>query len=578
MTQASIMQIMNIKKQISYSGMILVAIIVFHFALLGFSRTVFAVVDTTSGELQDAVDLIAPPGENFGTLKGYSPFTLQSKTAVPNGLTIKYKARLSADPWFDSELPELQILIYSYSSQDSAETAFQSLLTSRSFETGDKTLLEQTDHEFFFQTKETYAPDMFATINSEYISYHMVKRNGNLIFQSSLYRTDGEFNSVNLQTYASAVASPDSVEPILTKSIDNTAQSLALIFPPTEALISSQSESTYLDLSSSYSVPLHGSVSVKVYVSNITGATGTILDSSGISAPEEGDIYLYINGNGQLLAGMYAPNFDADCDQDAGWYRLSSANPLIPYEWNNITLHFGVGGFYLALSGEILDSCNLSQSFSGRTLFAGDYPLDGVSESMIGYIDEITTAYSLTDSGRKWDDVLSEQLFFDLPNIDPDLPVFQYLKEKGVFLGSDGFLYPDNILNRAEMVKIILKAFNRNPDAGSQVPFTDIPHDAWYLRYIAKAYKIGMVSGHSDGTFLPAHDINKAEFFTMLYRLKGSSRTKYNGEFTDTTVDDWFALGAEFAYQNKLVSGTEFLPGDAISRREAAKALYTLLK
>ncbi|MFA5855670.1 MAG: S-layer homology domain-containing protein [Candidatus Gracilibacteria bacterium] len=577
---------MKIQKSISHQGKITSAVLVaivtlaisFTISLLCQTKNVFAVVDTTSGELQDAANLIAPSGENFGTLKGYSAFVLQDKTAITNGLTIKYTVRLSADPWQNSELPELQILIYSYSSQDGAEAAFESLLASHSFKTGAKTLLESTDHYFFFETKENYAPDMFATINSEYISYHMVERNGNLIFQSSLYRTDGEFDSLNLQTYALAMSDPNNVKSILSKSIERTKSTLALIFPPTEALISSQSENTSLNLSALYDVPHHGSVDLKVYVGNLTGATGTILDSSGVSTPEEGDVYLYINGNGEILAGMYAPNFDADCSVDAGWYRLSGDDPLIPYEWNDVSIHFGVGGFHLGINGVTVSSCNLSQSFSGRTLYAGDYPLDGVSESMIGYIDNVTTAYSLTDSGEKWDHVLTDQLFLDLPNTDPNLQIFQYLKEEGIFTGSDGMLYPDNVLNRAEMVKIILKAFNRSVDVEYSVPFTDIPEDAWYGKYIAKAYKIGMAMGHSDGTFQPGTNINQAEFFTMLYRLKGSSRMRYDGEFSDVSEDDWFALGAEFAHQNGLMSGIEFLPEQTISRREAAKALYTLLK
>ncbi len=314
---------------------------------------------------------------------------------------------------------------------------------------------------------------------------------------------------------------------------------------------------------------------------------GTILDSSGISTPTEGDIYLYLNSDGRLFAGIYAPLFDADCDQEGGWYRVETSGVVHPYEWNDLGLHFGAHGFWVEMDGEIAASCSVSQARSSRDVYFGDFPEDTIEESMIGYVENFSPEFSLTDSGLRWDDVLTSQLFLDLPNTDPDVPVFQ------LFLGSDGMLYPDSVLNRAEMVKILLKAFDYSVYENTELPFWDIPEDAWYARYVAKAYKIGMVKGLEDGSFLPAQSINRAEFFTMLSRVDDSVALAEEAEgapFLDVSEEDWFYEGALYAYSAGVdldgavaegeegVGGTFFEPSSVITRREAAEVLYSILK
>lgn len=547
------------------------------FCLL-FPATAFAVVGVTSSELQAAADIVFPSGDSLESLEGYSSFSLQEQRNVTGGILANYKARLSSDPWFEDELPELQILVYSYADQDTAQATFDSLSYLSSFTRGQKSIIESDERTLVYSSDGGSSVDVFGTISAEYISYHMIHVNGNVLYQTSIYRTDGQFNQENLETYAEAITDTDHVIGILDEAIESMKLGLGILFPPTSTDLSAKSEKSSLNLSELYDIASHGSVNFDLYISEPEGAVGTVLDSSGISSPEEGDIYLYLHSDGSFFAGIYAPEFDADCNQQSGWYRIVSDKLVHPYEWNEVSLHYGVGGFYLVLNGDVTASCSVSQPRSERDLYFGDFPDDSIEESMIGYVNNMEMEFSLTDSGLVWDEVLSEQLFLDLPNTDPEVAVFQFLKEEGVFLGSDGMLYPDNYLNRAEMVKILLKAFDYSAKENSSVPFWDVPDDAWYLQYLAKAYSIGMIEGHEDGRFLPAHEINRAEFFTMLYRIAGSSKISYNDEFNDVTEEDWFMPGAAFALSNKLIGNGSFEPGDLVTRRSAAKALYKLLK
>jgi len=537
--------------------------------------TAWAVEDVSATDLQAAAGILVPSGDNLGSLVGYSSFHLIQKTSITGGISMLYEAYFSDDPWLTEELPHLQLLVFSYNSQAAAQ---QELAGLKSGLGSGKTVLDQDSLGVFYEKKKKKSVDSFATIDAEYKSYHLLHTNGNLLFQASLYRPNGTLNEANLKAYAKAIENTDALETILLDSVESTKLVLAALFPPTSADYTLNSESFSFALDEVYALPSHGTVSMDVYISEPSGAVGTLLDSTGLGTPEAGDLYLYVNTDGRLFAGIYAPDFDADCSQENGWYLAQSTEALSSYEWNAVALHFGVGGFGIDLNGEEVGTCSVSQSRSANALYLGDFPDDSLAESMLGYVDNVKVEGSTTDSGRAWDEVLTSQLFLDLLNTDPDLPAFEFLKEAHLFLGSVVLLYLDEILNRAEMVKILLKAFGKDSLVKSGVPFSDIPSDAWYRRYLNSAYAIGMIKGHEDGTFLPGHDINRAEFFTMLARVNGARKTEYGGEFMDVENSDWFASGAAYARSLGLVSNLFFYPANDLTRREAAETLYQLLK
>ncbi|MFT7184429.1 MAG: hypothetical protein ACI9QC_000771 [Oceanicoccus sp.] len=547
--------------------------------LLFFSLTSLshAVVNVTSSELQEAKDLLWPSSSAIGTLDGFSEFQLQDSSSISEGITAEYEARMSEDPWMDDELPHLKITAYSYSTQDSAHEAFNEILDLPSFDDGSKILINSDDHYIYYRTDSGISVDIFGSIDAEYYAYHLIHVNGNLLYQSSIYRPDEGYALDADKAYAEAIENPSDVYLLLFSSLDTLKLAESLLFPPTTSDFTAKSEITSLDLSELYDIPQHGEIEFDLYIGEPEGSVGTILDSSGIATPNEGDLYLYLSDDGHIFAGIYAPDFDSDCPQQAGWYRIESDDSLNSYEWNKVKFHYGVGGLAVYINDVQTAFCHVSQARSENPLYFGDYPGDSLDESMIGYLNDLEINYSLTDSGLIWDEVLTEQLFLDLLNTDPDLTVFQYLKEEAIFLGSDGYLYPDNELNRAEMVKVLLKAYSYESDDESDSEFWDVPSDAWYLKYLNKASKIGMVEGHDNGQFLPGHQINRAEFFTMLLRVSEADVT-YSDYFRDVDEEDWYSQAAAFAYEMGIISDKSFYPSSNVTRREAAQALYTLLQ
>ncbi len=537
----------------------------------------FAAVDLSPIELQLASAILVPNGAHLQVLDSYSSFFYKEKINITGGLMARYSARLLSDPWLDTEVPQLQILVMAYENQESASSSFDFFSASLDFTEGSKSLISSSDHHLFYTSSvEGVEADFFKSVSPEGASFHFLERNGNLLFQASLFREDGSEHLDNAESYQQATSDHTVIETLLSTALDPVILSVGLLFPPDDPLFNSQSESASLDLSSSFELPLNGRIKMNVYVSSASGAKGSLLSSGRSLSPVPGDLHVSITEEGAVSAELYAPQYDADCAETDGWYRLESQSPLYPYEWNALEVRYGVEGFALSFNGVIEASCAVSQARSGRPLYLGDYPGDTKKEGMIGSVDGLLTEFSLLSSGQTWDALLEKQLFLDLASDDPDAEIFRFMKEEGIFMGNQGMLYPDAVLNRAEMIKILLKAFQLSDSSSSAHPFWDIPDGAWYDEYVSTAYELGIVKGYSDGSFGPAQVIVRAEFFTMLSRISGGGKS-LETPYSDVKATDWFLSAASYAWTHKLIRGSTFEPWDTVTRREAAQILYQIL-
>lgn len=88
-------------------------------------------------------------------------------------------------------------------------------------------------------------------------------------------------------------------------------------------------------------------------------------------------------------------------------------------------------------------------------------------------------------------------------------------QQAGIFTGSNGKFGPLNALTRAQMAKILVKAYGLT---GSRAhPFSDVPADHWADEYIRILYANGVTTG-SDGKYNPEDHVNRAQYAVFMYR------------------------------------------------------------
>ena len=73
-----------------------------------------------------------------------------------------------------------------------------------------------------------------------------------------------------------------------------------------------------------------------------------------------------------------------------------------------------------------------------------------------------------------------------------------------------------------------------------KIPFTDVKSDLWSAKYIYSAYKAKYIDGYDDNTFKPDNLITRAEAVKIINSILG--RTDYRNEknpFTDVKTSHW---------------------------------------
>jgi len=173
--------------------------------------------------------------------------------------------------------------------------------------------------------------------------------------------------------------------------------------------------------------------------------------------------------------------------------------------------------------------------------------------------------------------------FPDISYSDPLCPAIQYVKDEGIFSGyPDGTFRPNDVINRAETTKVILLGFNIPllPDDGTNLGFTDVILNAWYMIYLRTGQEAGIVQGYPDGTFKPSQQVNKVEMLKIFLETSDvnlNSVVSPSNPYPDTPNNVWYSKYVQFSKDNSLVdaaSNGNFYPAEGMQRGDVAQLFY----
>ncbi len=158
----------------------------------------------------------------------------------------------------------------------------------------------------------------------------------------------------------------------------------------------------------------------------------------------------------------------------------------------------------------------------------------------------------------------------------------KYLADRGVINGrGDGSFAPNDFVTRAELVKLLVCAFNLDIKTAMSV-FNDVSTSDWFAAYVTTAYQAGIVQGITEDTFAPNEPVTRQDLCTMAARLAQNADGAGSLSFADSADIAEYARGAvSYMVGKGIVNGMEnnrFCPTERATRAQAAKILYGMIK
>ena len=133
---------------------------------------------------------------------------------------------------------------------------------------------------------------------------------------------------------------------------------------------------------------------------------------------------------------------------------------------------------------------------------------------------------------------------------------------------------PEQPLTRAVLAEALYR-LEGSPamEESGKLPFTDVA-DHPNLPAIRWAKENGVVSGYEDGTFRPDASITREEIAVLLWSNRGQQKPSAQAPYTDRdTVSSWALSAVEWAYDARMMTGNTngtFLPQSNTTRAEGA--------
>lgn len=173
--------------------------------------------------------------------------------------------------------------------------------------------------------------------------------------------------------------------------------------------------------------------------------------------------------------------------------------------------------------------------------------------------------------------------FKDVTETHPQYESISAFEEMGIIKGYRGYFKPDQLITRAEFLKILFSHIGFKPASRLYYnKFKDVPPESWFASYVTKALEMRGIDYNPENPFLfPDQPISKLDGLKLILPVEGipSPFIKSN----DPLIFSDVSPAANYAYliraaQNAGIyipeSKKQFLPFKNLTRAEAVQLIY----
>lgn len=173
--------------------------------------------------------------------------------------------------------------------------------------------------------------------------------------------------------------------------------------------------------------------------------------------------------------------------------------------------------------------------------------------------------------------------FSDVPADHPHVEAIAYMKGQGFVEGyEDGSFKPDQKINRAEFVKIVIGVvytgdYHKLCDPHHIYSFSDASQDAWYSGYLCLAVQHDIVGGYPDNTFRPSASVNFAEAAKIIAATDAQSTDGgVANEMPPENLGPWYERYVKYLADFNAIPLSVRTLDEQITRGEMAEIIYRL--
>jgi len=211
-----------------------------------------------------------------------------------------------------------------------------------------------------------------------------------------------------------------------------------------------------------------------------------------------------------------------------------------------------------------------NQASNGATYPIGTVVLPPASSSSSVSSASTSSAAAASSSAASSEaPVVIPSPFPDVPSTHPYVVAIAWAKNAGIVTGyPDGTFRPNNVVNRAELMKILLQTEGYAVSPASGASFKDVNSKEWYAPYVAFAKGKKFVDGYPDGTFKPERQVIVVEALKMGYATLAI--------YPDVVDGPWYQRYLNHALQHDILFDAKMNIQAGMTRKDVVWMLWRM--